>query len=123
MKKASSPQELPRSDWLTTIAPPVSDNDWLKENVLERYLSENATKQNGFRNSVIEIKFFAELIYKITGYLSCPKFDPTEIVNQLIDNCVSPGLYFAVSIINYVNESKAKVEGNGSNRPKFCIYG
>ena len=26
-KKASSPHELPRSDWLTMIAPPVGDND------------------------------------------------------------------------------------------------
>ena len=38
---------------------------------------------------------FAEQIYKITGYLSSHKFDPT-------DNCVRPGLYCALSIINDV---------------------
>ena len=27
-------------------------------------------------------------------------FDPTEIINQLIGNCVRPGLFFASSIVN-----------------------
>ena len=37
---------------------------------------------------------------KITGYLSHPKFYPSEIIKQLIDNCVRPGLFAATSIIN-----------------------
>ena len=45
---------------------------------------------------------FANLTNKITGYLSHPKFDPSEIIKQLIDNCVRPGLFAATSIINNI---------------------
>ena len=43
---------------------------------------------------------FANQTNKITGYLSHPKFYPSEIIKQLIDNCVRPGLFAATSIIN-----------------------
>ena len=52
-------------------------------------------------NGVFEInRIFAEQIYKVAGCLSCPMFDTTENINQLIDYRVKPWLYFASSIIN-----------------------
>ena len=45
---------------------------------------------------------FANQTNKITGYLSHPKFDPSEIIEQLVDNCVRPGLFAATPIINNV---------------------
>ena len=43
---------------------------------------------------------FANQTNEITGYLSHPNFDPSEIIEQLIDNCVRPALFAATSIIN-----------------------
>ena len=53
---------------------------------------------------------FANQTNKITGYLSHQKFDPSEIIEQLIDNCVRPGLFASTSIINdIIDYSKSKV--------------
>ena len=43
---------------------------------------------------------FANQTNKMTGYLSHPKFDQSEIIEQLLDNCVRPGLFAATSIIS-----------------------
>ena len=76
----------------STTAQPVGGNDWLK-----------ATGQHHHVKWLLrKISNFALQTFKNTGYLSCPKFHPTEIINQLIDNCVRPELYFASSIINNI---------------------
>ena len=66
--------------------------------LIERYLSANNNVKWLLRKKMI----FAKQTDQITGYLRCTKFNPTKIINQLIDNCVRPGLYFASSIMNDV---------------------
>ena len=60
---------------------------------------------------------FSNQTNKITGYLSHPKFDPSEIFEQLIDNCARPGLFAATSIIkdiidNFEIESSSRQTGS-----------
>ena len=65
--------------------PPFGDNvKWLLRKIKYNVLLNKHTK---FSYRLLE---------------SCLMFDPTEIINQLIDNCVRPGLFFALSVINNV---------------------